>query len=358
MRGSAPPWWPSNEPWPPTGGPPWRRGRRRFVRRVALALAVMLILSAIGASTVLLALLGRGGGTAFTSASLGLIAGVLLVAVLALFVVAMRRVGLPFGAVIDASERVSSGDFTVRLPEYGPPSLRAVSRAFNGMTARLQDTERRRRQFMSDIAHELRTPLSVLQGRIEGLLEGLYTPTIEQIAELAGHTRTLSRLVDDLSALARAESAELELQREPTDLGPLLHDVASSFSGTSKVRVTVDVTQLPLLDLDPVRIREVVSNIVSNAIRYSPPGGTVRIVASSTADGATIQVSDAGRGIPPQALPHVFDRFSKDAESPGSGLGLAIARMLARAHGGDVRAESQPGSGTTMTVTLPNTPSS
>jgi two-component system sensor histidine kinase BaeS len=228
-----------------------------------------------------------------------------------------------------------------------------VARAFNGMTGRLQETTRRRQQFMSDIAHELRTPLAIIQGRLEGIVDGVYAPTADQIAALAGEARTLSRLVDDLGALARAESAELDLCKEPTDLAPLLRDVAASFTSDAGPSVQVDAGELPAISIDPVRIREVVSNVVSNAVRYAGSHGAVTMKALARDRDIGIEVSDTGPGIPPDRLPSIFERFSKDPASPGSGLGLAIASALVRAHGGHIRAENGPAGGAIVRITLP-----
>jgi two-component system sensor histidine kinase BaeS len=206
---------------------------------------------------------------------------------------------------------------------------------------------------MADVAHELRTPLAVMQGRLEGITDGIYPASSEQIAALATEARTLARLVDDLGSLANAEAGALSLRKEPTDIAALLHDTASAFASRAGVTVRVEADQLPTLEIDPIRIREVVGNLVSNAVRHAPAGSSVTIQGSTKGDVVTIVVRDEGPGIPADRLPRIFDRFSKDPDSPGSGLGLYIARALARAHGGEVTVASTTGSGTTMTVTLP-----
>ena len=167
----------------------------------------------------------------------------------------------------------------------------------------------------------------------------------------------LTRLVEDLRTLAHTESGTLALQKESTDIGVLITDVATAFSTEARARtVTLAVTvapDLPLVDVDPLRIREVLTNLVSNAMRHTPPGGRVTTAASSTPASITITVSDTGSGIAAEDLPKIFDRFYKGGASGGSGLGLTIARNLVVAHGGEIRADSVEGKGTNVTITLP-----
>jgi signal transduction histidine kinase len=193
------------------------------------------------------------------------------------------------------------------------------------------------------------------------MLDGVYPRDEAQIAAVLQETRMLTRLVDDLRTLAHTESGTLALQKEPTDIGVLINDVAAAFSaesGDRTVTLAVDVApNLPLLDVDPLRIREVLANLISNALRHTPPGGRVTAAASSTASSTAasivVTVSDTGSGITPDDLPKIFDRFYKGRASAGSGLGLTIARNLVVAHGGEIRADSTEGKGTEITVTLP-----
>jgi len=225
------------------------------------------------------------------------------------------------------------------------------------MTSRLQLQEEQRRHLMADIAHELRTPLTVIQGRLEGLIDGVYPRDEARLTQLLDDTRMLARLVDDLRTLANAESGTLTLQKEPTDLGILLQDVVKTFSEESAARhVAVDAraaSDLPLVDVDPVRMREVLTNLVSNALHHTPAGGSVSLDAAARGDRLAIDVTDSGAGIAASDLPKIFDRFYKGTGSSGSGLGLTISKNLVEAHGGDIRAESPPGKGTTMTFTIP-----
>jgi len=288
---------------------------------------------------------------------MGAIAG-LAVAVAGVATV-MRRVAMPLGGVMDAADRVAAGDYDVRVAEGGPPSIRALARAFNTMTERLQSHDRLRKNLMADISHELRTPLTVIQGKLEGLLDGVYPRDEAQLKQLLEETHLLSRLVEDLRTLALSESGALRLAREPTDLASLARHVARAFAAEGAacgVAIGVDAPEtLASIDVDPLRMREVLSNLLSNALRHTPPGGSVTLRVAPTPDGATtIDVRDTGSGMSADEVAHAFDRFYKGSSSRGSGLGLTIAKSLVVAHGGDIRVSSSPGTGTTVSFTLPS----
>ncbi len=245
--------------------------------------------------------------------------------------------------------------------ERGPSELRALARAFNGMAERLQLTEEQRRDLMADITHELRTPLTVIQGNLEGFLDGVYSPDEARLKSLLEETQILARLVEDLRTLALAESGALQLKKEPTDLAVLLGETISAFrTQADAAGVTIDLQAMngaEAFNLDPERIRQVLSNLIANALRYTPREGAihVRYKIAQSEDGkyAEIIVEDTGVGIAPDVLPHIFNRFYKSRDSSGTGLGLPIARHLVEAHGGKITAESQPGQGTTMRISLP-----
>jgi signal transduction histidine kinase len=352
-----PPWWPENEPWPPPSDVAiWRRRRRGFVRRIAVAFALFYILSALGAGSLISMLAGRQGlAHPFFGGPIA-IALIAAACVVGLLAVTVRRVGVPMGQVVEAANRLATGDYAARVTEYGPPSLRTVGHAFNSMASRLQAQDRQRRDLMADIAHELRTPLSVMQGRIEGLIDGVYPADEVQLARLLDDTKLLARLVDDLRTLAHTESGTLQLQREQTDVVVLAQQVIDAFQADAAgrgVTVRLDAAgDLPLASVDPLRVREILTNLVSNALRYTPSGGAVTVAMAAEGDRMVVRVSDTGAGIAAEELPKIFDRFYKGAGSRGSGLGLTIARNLVIAHGGDIRAESEPGRGTTMTFSL------
>lgn len=361
-----PPWWPEGEPWPPHGPPGprvWRQMRGRFFWRVGGLFALMFLLVVGGCNLVLWT----------AAASLGLIQiqpgpvistrGELWVALLlglvGLFVVgrALRRLAVPIGDLMEAAGRVADGDYSARVGEHGPREVRALARAFNAMAARLQSNEATRRNLLADVTHELRTPLTVIQGNLEGLLDGVYPRDDAHLAPILDEARVLSRLVDDLRMLALAESGALKLQKEPTDVAVWLSEVAASFraqADAQNVALSVDVPpDLPLMDLDPERMRQVLSNLIANALRYTPSGGTIRVRAVAEDKSVSVSVSDTGAGIPPEDLPHIFDRFYKSGDSRGMGLGLAIAKNLVAAHGGEISAQSTPGQGTMIQFTLP-----
>ena len=329
------------------------------MRRAGCLVAAVLFLSAIGAATLLSFALGRAGivsGLAQLSV-LVVVAAIGLLLFSMMFLRVMRRVGSPIADIVEAADRVASSDFSVRIAERGPPPLRSVAHAFNKMTDRLQAQDRQRRHLMADIAHELRTPLTVVQGRLEGLLDGVYPRDDAHVSEVLADTRILGRLIDDLRTLASSESGALSLQREATDLVVLVHDVVRSLAADAQgAGVTIRIGEsmnLPLVDVDPLRIREVVVNLVTNALHHTPAGGVVSIDGEAKNDRVVMTVADTGAGVAADDLPKIFDRFYKGAGSRGSGLGLAIARNLIVAHGGAIRATSEPGTGTTIVFTLP-----
>jgi signal transduction histidine kinase len=356
-----PPWWPENEPWEP-----WRVAGRRgriFRRRIAMvALTVLVVLVGTMVTMVWLAVRNLA---ATGSSSIG---AVITIAVLGAIPVALalvifvRHVGLPLGTIMEGADRVAAGDYTTRVPEHGPPLIRALARAFNTMTTRLQNHDRLRRDLMADVAHELRTPLAVIQGKLEGLLDGVYAPDERQLTALIEETRVLSRLIEDLRTVALSEGGALKLLKESADVDALARDVVHAFEGEAGERgVTLRIAapeHLPPIAVDPVRIREVLSNLLANALRHTPSGGTVDVRvyesrSNGSGDAVTVDVRDTGSGMSPDEIARAFDRFHKGPGSRGSGLGLTIARGLVTAHGGEIRALSVPGAGTTMSFTLP-----
>ena len=358
--GAPPPWWPAGEPWPPVD--PGAVMRQQFFRRAMGVGVVMMAFAAWGVATlgVLASLLFSGYQSARAiGAFAGIVAGAAVaVASFVLFVV-VRRVGRPLRRVMEAADRVAAGDYATRVDERGSPSIRSLARAFNAMTERLQRHDRLRRDLMADIAHELRTPLTVIHGRLEGLLDGVYPRDDRHLGEILEETRVLSRLIDDLRTLALSESGGLKLQKEPTDAAALARDVIRGFTpdaDTAGVRLRVETAGgVAPIDLDPVRIRQVLANLLSNALRYTPSGGSVTLrVAAAPGGGIEVAVADTGSGMTAEEVARAFDRFHKGGQSRGSGLGLAIARGLVSAHGGEMRLTSEPGRGTTVQFSIPN----
>jgi len=330
--------------------------RGRFMRRTG---CFFLLMTLVFVSVV--ALLGWVIGSAIGAAA-G-VAPTILIGLLALFVLAMigraiRRAAAPVGDLIEASGKVEAGDFSTRVPESGPREVRALTRAFNAMSARLEETEQQRRSALADVSHELRTPLTVIQGNLEALLDGVYPADAEHVQPILEETRVLERLIDDLRTLTLVEAGSLVLHREPTDLGALLNEVAASYRSRAEqagISLTVNVADdVPTLDIDPARIREVVSNLLTNALRHTPRDGKVELSAQLVDDHVEVTVHDTGSGIPPAQLDRIFDRFYRSPDSPGSGLGLPIAKSLVEAHGGNITAASGLGDGTTMRFTLPS----
>jgi signal transduction histidine kinase len=258
--------------------------------------------------------------------------------------------------LIDAAQRIESGDYSAQVPEWGSRDIRSVARAFNSMSARLKTIDEQRRSFMADVTHELRTPLSVIRGQAEAIADGVYPADAAHLAPILDATQALDRLVEDLRTLVLTDAGNLALNKEPTDLGQLVEDTVGSFRSQAEsagVSLTTEVSDnLPSVEVDPARIRQVISNLLSNAIRHTPSGGSVKVAVSSASNQVTMTVTDTGEGISPELLPHVFERFVKGPNSTGSGLGLAIARDIVRAHSGGIEVRSSE-SGTTLTVTLP-----
>ena len=268
----------------------------------------------------------------------------------------IRRMTGPLDNLIQAARRIEKGDYSASVPEYGPPEMRSVARAFNAMSARLKLTDEQRRSFLADVAHELRTPLSVIRGQAEGIADGLYPADAEHIEPILDATRGLEVLVEDLRTLVLTDAGSLVLNREPVDPTALVHDVLASFkaqSEASQVNLAGDLDYgIPMVDVDPARMRSAIANVISNAIRHTPPGGSVRVGVQSAGDQVVIAVTDTGEGIPAKLLPRVFERFVKTPSSTGSGLGLAIVQDIVTAHGGKVEIESTQGIGTAVRITL------
>lgn len=296
-------------------------------------------------------------------AGLGPVPAVIAVAAGMVLVVAIGR-GLRGAArsldrIVDAASRVEDGDYSVRIgrPQSDVPAIHALAAGFDTMAARLEADEEQRRSLLADISHELRTPLTVITGNLEAIVDGVYPADVAHLTPILEETRVLERLIDDLRTVALSEAGTLPLHPEPTDPDVLIGDVVRSFAAAAAadglaLATAVD-DELPILEIDPVRIREVLANLVANALRHTPSGGTVTIGGAATPTSVLLRVSDTGPGIDPAVLPHVFDRFVKGETSRGSGLGLAIARGLVEAHGGTITVESPAGGGTSFLVALP-----
>ena len=356
-----PPWWPEDRPWPPARRWDGRWGRRggppAFLFRLGCLALTTVFAVAFLASQVVSGLALRFGALP--------VATFVVVAFLATMVVAgrgLRRFTRPMDSLIDAAGRIERGDYSATVPESGPREMRSVARAFNAMSARLKSSDEQRRSFLAEVVHELRTPLSVIRGQAEGIADGLYPADEEHVSAIVDATRSLEVLVEDLRTLALTETGNLALVREPVDPSELINESVAAFTAQADeagVKLTGEAANgLPPIDVDPTRMRSAVGNVVANALRHTPSGGTVKVSAAHVDDAVAISVVDTGEGIPPELLPHVFERFVRGSGSKGSGLGLAIAHDITVAHEGTIDVSSTVGSGTTVTIKLPVLPPS
>lgn len=320
-------------------------------------LGTIFMFAAVGTVAVWLA----GNALGFHQASAQLRVGSVALLVLLFFGLGgggrlLRRVARPVGDIVEAARRVEAGDLTARVVERGPRDVRSVARAFNAMSDQLEQTDARRRRFLADVTHELRTPLAVIRGRAEGILEGVYPGDAAHVGPILESARTLEALIEDLRTLAMAEAGGLTLNRETVDLAQVLGETAALFSEAARdagVTLTTATGIVPPIQADPARLQSVFSNLITNALRHTPRGGTVAVGAREEAGGVAVTVTDSGEGIAPELLPRVFERFAKGSGPSGSGLGLAIARDLVVAHGGRIAAENGAQGGATVTAWLP-----
>jgi signal transduction histidine kinase len=281
-----------------------------------------------------------------------------------------RHIVAPVRAVTTAAQHVAAGQLDQRVPVSSRDEIGQLAGAFNQMADALARDRHLRRTMIADIAHELHTPLSIIQANLEAMLDGVLPASMPEIASLHDETALLSRLVADLRLLSLAEAGQLKLERAPTHLGDVVEKVAERMELQARDRDVSLATEvaagLPALDLDADRIGQAVGNLVSNALRYTPPGGRVVLRAYPRPGAAgraavVVEVGDTGSGIAPEDLPYVFERFyradkSRSRASGGSGIGLAIVKQLVEAHAGQVEVESRPGQGATFRLVLPAAP--
>ncbi len=279
-----------------------------------------------------------------------------------LAVVMARTLTRPLLELAHASRQMAQGDLQQTVPVRTQDELGELATAFNHMSAELERVNQIRRQMTADIAHDLRSPLTVLSGYLEAMEDGSLAPTPTRLALMQQEVQILQRLVTDLRTLSLADTGKLTLQKEPTAIADLLVQVHNTFAHQAtqqEISMIVKVDDdLPDISLDATRMRQVLSNLVSNALRYTPINGTITLAASKTDNGLRMTVTDTGHGIPEADLPYIFNRFyrgdrSRQGENSESGLGLAIVKSLVTAHNGKIAASSIQGAGTTFEILLP-----
>lgn len=287
-----------------------------------------------------------------------------LTAALAVSIYVTGRIGRSVSTVVSAARDVAAGHYGTRVPHPGlGPEFDALAHAFNEMALRLGSVEATRTRMLADLAHEMRTPVATLDAYLEGLEDGIAVLDVETADVLRAQTRRLALLAADVSAVSRAEEQRLELRTAPTSPAALVAAAvaaATERSAANGVHLNHDVpADLPPVTVDSDRIGQVLGNLLDNALRHTPPGGTVTVTARRSGHDVQIQVADTGDGVPAEHLAHVFERFyrvdaARDRAHGGSGIGLAIAKALVEAHGGRITATSAgPGRGAQFTLTLP-----
>jgi signal transduction histidine kinase len=260
-----------------------------------------------------------------------------------------RQITRPVKALITGARRLSKGELSYRVKTRSNDEIGELADSFNSMAATLEQVEQSRRQLTADIAHELRTPLTIIEGTVEGILDDVFEADNEHLNSIKEQTLLLTHLINDLRDISLAESGQLTLNVQSTDIVDLAERVILSYqpnAGEKNIR------------LDPVRIEQVISNLLRNAIHHTPAGGSITVTLGRVDNSLELSVSDTGEGINPDDLPHVFERFyrsgtSRSRNEGGTGLGLAIAKQMVEAHGGTVTVESTPGKGSTFRISLP-----
>jgi signal transduction histidine kinase len=286
--------------------------------------------------------------------------GALLVAVLVGLLLA-RTLTQPLQALTQAAHRMAGGELGQQVTVRSGDEIGELATAFNQMSRELERAIQVRRQMTADIAHELRTPLTVIAGYIESMADGVLAPTPERLAVIYSEIEHLQHLVGDLRTLTQAEAGELTLHRQPVAAQELMQRAQAAFEHRAEQKgIALEVQpdgQTPPVAVDETRMAQVLENLLSNALRYTPAGGRIVLGATATGDGVDLSVHDTGQGIAPADLPFVFNRFYRADKSrtdeAESGLGLAIVKALVEAHGGSIEAQSEPGQGTTMKIHLP-----
>jgi len=287
--------------------------------------------------------------------------GIAIALALFLSTILIVQILRPLRALSRATERIAEGDMPERVTLKTHDELGRLGDSFNEMLASLRRSETVRQTMTADIAHELRTPVTIIQGTLEAILDGIYDASEESIAPIYEETLHLGRLIDDLRDLALAEAGELRLEKEPTDLAELVRQVAETafLSREDAPQLHLDLPRnLPAVPLDSKRFRQVIANLLSNAIRHTPSDGDVYVRVRRLDDEIEMSVADTGPGIRPEDLPHLFERFYRGdparGRSAGSGLGLAIVKQWVEAHDGTISAGNRKSGGARFVIHLPS----
>lgn len=278
-------------------------------------------------------------------------------------VIISRSLTRPLDSLKEAADRLQQKDFTVRVPEEGTQEIRSVSRSFNDMATRLEKAEELRRNLLTDVAHELRNPLHIIKGNIEAMLDGVFPRDDAELERLLSQTELLTTLVSDLHELAQAEANQLQLERQPVEISKFLDKIVTD-NRPNALDKEIDLKlallgKLPTLHIDSARMQQVINNLLSNALRYTPQNGIISVSAEQIEQEMIIKVKDSGSGIEPENLPYIFDRFyrtdkARTRAKGGTGLGLAITKALVEAHDGTICAHSEGGGkGSEFTLRLP-----
>ena len=309
-------------------------------------------------------ILGDFLGTLLTALALAAIAAIVTSLAISLFVA--RRITIPLQHMTLASQRISAGHYAERIevaPVHRADELGRLAASINALAVALEQTERRRLEVIGDVAHELRTPIATLEGYLEGLLDGVVEPTPDTLAMLHTQAGRLRRLVGDLQELSRAEARQIPLALQPIAPQRLVQSALEPLEGQfAEKGLELDIhlpEDLPQVMADPARAMQILTNLLVNALRYTPAPGKIEMVVGREGDMVAFRVTDTGVGLTPEQLAHIFERFyrvdkSRSRALGGSGIGLTIAQSLARAMGGDIRVASAGlGQGSSFTLTLP-----
>ncbi len=273
-----------------------------------------------------------------------------------------RRILAPVKALTSAAKRVGRGDFAQRVKTKDKGELGELAQAFNSMSSDLERAEKLRQNMVADVAHELRTPLSNVQGYLEAIRDGVIKPDAETLRSLSEEATLLSRLVDDLQELSLAEAGKLKLNRQAEDIAKLVKQAVTVVRGqavTKGVSVSIDLPdKLPPVNIDSHRISQVLRNLLENGVAHTAKGGSITVAVKQQGNWVEVSVTDTGEGIPAEDLSNIFERFyrvdkSRARATGGSGLGLTIAKRLVEAHGGKIEAQSEPGKGSCFSFTIP-----